>query len=184
MADDVDTVRDVMWKMYQEHCVQGRHHETQRSAVAGSLTAIAGAVIAIVTFDKCLSVEDLPLTAFLVVIGAFGVLFSEKQYELFKLHMERAAGYRNALDKTFKDQPLKTIKDEADATHQQKHPRMSKLHLHGMWAGLYICIGGIGLLLSLTALLRPTPEVICRRDETPSLVGVSLAPQTRTTPAP
>jgi hypothetical protein len=33
MRDENAPSRDVLWKMYQEHCTQGRHHETQRSAV-------------------------------------------------------------------------------------------------------------------------------------------------------
>ena len=31
MTDNDTPSLDVLWKMYQEHCTQGRHHETQGS---------------------------------------------------------------------------------------------------------------------------------------------------------
>ena len=99
MEDDNAPSRDVLWKMYQEHCTQGRHHETQRSTVISTLLAISAAVIGVITLDRNIVYPaDLPLSVTLIFIGVFGAGFSMKHYERFSLHMERARRYRDALD--------------------------------------------------------------------------------------
>jgi len=155
MAEDNAALRDVLWKMYQEHCTQGRHHETQRSTVAGALIAIAGAVIGLVTFDKTVSPTDLPLTAFLFVLGAFGAVFSAKHYERFCLHMERARRHRDELDGLLPSSPLKRLKKEADAKHNAEFPRLKDLRLNRFWTWLYVLIAMLGLALSVVALFFP-----------------------------
>jgi len=154
MADD-NTVRDVLWKMYQEHCTQGRHHETQRSTVAGALVAIAGAVIGLVTFDKAVSPMDLPLTFFLFLLGGFGAVFSAKHYERFRLHMERARRYRDELDRLLPDSLLKRLKEEADTKHNEEFPRLKDLRLNRFWLWLYVLIAALGLVLSFVAVVSP-----------------------------
>src|SRR5205823_6558463 len=64
VMEDNSALRDVLWKMYHEHCTQGRHHETQRSSVASALIAISGGVIGLITFDKAVTATDLPLAVF------------------------------------------------------------------------------------------------------------------------
>jgi len=106
MGDENAALRDVLWKMYQENCTQGRHHESQRSTVAAVFLAIAGAAIGLITFDKGILPSDLPLTIFLFFLGCFGAVFSAKQYERFSFHMERARRDRAALDALLPGSPL------------------------------------------------------------------------------
>lgn len=155
MSDESSPSRDVLWKMYQEHCTQGRHHEIQRSTVISSVIAVAAAVLGLVTFDKGITRVDLPLTLFLVVLGVFGAGFSMKHYERFSLHMERARRYRDALDALLPGQPLKRFKKEADSAHEQKFPRLHKLRLHYWWISLNLIVAGIGLTLSAVAIWWP-----------------------------
>lgn len=155
MADNDFAVRDVLWKMYQEHCTQGRHHETQRATVAGAFIAISGAVVGLITFDKSISSADLPLILFLILLGAFGAVFSAKQHERFRLHMERARAYRDELDKQLAGSPLKRLKREADAEHNGKYPRLSDLQLNRFWIALYIFVAGLGLILGYVAAFAP-----------------------------
>jgi hypothetical protein len=76
-----------------------------------AVVAISAAVIGVVTFDKAIAAPaDLPLTLFLVVLGAFGAGFSSKHYERFELHMERARQYRDALDSLLPGSPLNELK--------------------------------------------------------------------------
>jgi hypothetical protein len=72
--EDRAALRDAYWKMYSENCIQARHHETQRSAVASAFIAIAGAVIGIITLDKALTPLDLPLALLLIALGVFGAV--------------------------------------------------------------------------------------------------------------
>jgi hypothetical protein len=155
MVDENAAQRDVLWKMYQEHCTQGRHHETQRSTVAGALIAISGAVVGLVTFDRGISSIDLPLTLFLFLLGAFGAVFSAKHYERFSLHMERARRYRDELDGLLQDSPLKRLKAAADSHHNKQFPKLKSLRLNQFWLWLYIFIATLGVVLSVVAVFFP-----------------------------
>lgn len=155
MTQSDESPGDFFWKMYQENTAQGRHHEMQRSALATSLIAISGAVIGVVTFNRDLTTWDLPLTLFLVLLGVFGGIFSAKQYERFCLHMERARGYRDALDALLPNSPLARIKKTADRNHKEKHPTLVALRLNAFWLALYGAIAGLGIILSGIALFAP-----------------------------
>jgi hypothetical protein len=144
-------LRDAHWKMYLENCAQARHHETQRSAVASAFIAIAGAVIGIITFDKALTRLDVPLTLFLVVLGAFGAVFSAKQYERTQLHTRRARGYRNACDALLFGSPLGAIKQKADRDNAEKFPKLSALRLHRFWIAMNLAISALGVCLTIVA---------------------------------
>jgi hypothetical protein len=152
---DINGHRDAFWKLYAEHCTHVRHHESQRSTVATIILAIASALIGIVTYDKSIVGSDLPLTILLTAIGAFGALFSAKQYERASLHTERARRYRDAADATLETMPIKALKQLADAHHSRDFPRLEKLRLHKFWVALYLFISTIGILLSTMASCFP-----------------------------
>lgn len=154
MNDDA-ALRDACWKLYAEHCTHVRHHEGQRSTVAASILAIASAIIGLVTFDKGIVASDLPLTILLAVLGCFGALFSAKQYERASLHTERARRFRDAVDATLPGKPLKSLKREADAAHEQDFPRLEKLRLNKFWVALYLLLSTIGIVLSVIAAWYP-----------------------------
>lgn len=147
-------LRDAYWKMCSENYTQARHHETQRSTVASAFVAIAGAVIGIITFDKGLTRVDVPLTLFLIVLGAFGATFSAKQYERTQLHTLRARGYRNAYDGLLRGSPLKPIKEKADADNKKKFPNLSALELNKFWVAINLAISLLGVCLTILAWLR------------------------------
>ncbi len=160
MSDDVNEEIsrscDVLWKMYQEHCTQGRHHEVQRATVVSAIMAISAALIGIVTFDKSISATtDLPLTLMLVGFGAFGAGFSMKHYERFNLHMERARRHRDALDALLPGQPLRQLKLEADLAQGRKFPRLHKWRLHYWWLALNLFVAVLGIALSVMAVWVP-----------------------------
>jgi hypothetical protein len=148
---------DIWWGMYQEHCTQGRHHEQQRAVITGFFSAVTAGVLSVITADKCLDGADLPLAAFLVLIGLFGALFSAKQYERFALHMERARSYRDALESAVPDSKLKELKTAADAASEVKFPRLGKLRLNRFWIALHLIIAGFGGLLVTGILTHELP---------------------------
>jgi hypothetical protein len=157
MSDENSALRDALWGMYQENTTQARHHEDQRSTVASTLIAIAGAVIGLITFQKSISVWDIPLTVLLMAIGGFGAVFSAKQYERFSLHMERARTYRDALDVHLDGSPLKPLKVAADARTAKDFPKLTGLRLHYFWLALYGLILLMGIVLTGLAMVYPTP---------------------------
>ena len=156
MGDINGLTGEVFWKMYQEHCAQGRHHESQRSTVASAVMAVSAAIIGIVTFDRTIAAPtDLPLAFLLIVLGGFGAGFAMKHYERFSLHMERARRYRNALDALLPDQPLRRLKQEADESHEEKFPRMHRWRLHYWWLTVNLVVTLVGMTLFVIAIWSP-----------------------------
>ncbi|TCP96362.1 hypothetical protein C8J46_10957 [Sphingomonas sp. PP-F2F-A104-K0414] len=149
--------------MYAEHCTHARHHEAQRSAVAASLIAIAGALLGVSTFDKALTPGDLPLLAMIIALGIFGVLFSGKQYERASMHMQRARAFRNAIDAELPGSPLKRIADEADVLHTSEFRVLARLRIHKFWMALHIFVALVGLSLAVLAVVSPMREAASTR---------------------
>lgn len=165
MSESESARRDVLWKMYQEHSTQGRHHETQRSTVATALIAIAGASMGFVTLDRGLTRIDMPLTVFIVAVGMFGAAFSAKHYERFSMHMERARAYRDELDSLLAGAPIKRLKHLADKEHARQFPRLEKLRLNAFWLAMYLFLGTLGVVLTGLAFVNaiPPPEQTGRK---------------------
>jgi hypothetical protein len=152
---DRDKLRaDAYMKLYQEHCTHGRHHELQRSAVVTAIIAVAAAVTGLVTYDRAINPSDLPLTVFLIAIGALGSAFAMKHYERFELHMKRARGYRGELDKMIGN-VLDPVKTKADADQKKEHGILVKVRLHYWWLSMGLAIAILGVVLSGIALLAP-----------------------------
>ena len=138
----------VLWSMYQEHCVQGRHHETQRSTVTSILLSISAAILALVSLDKEITRADIPMGLLLIVIGLFGALFCAKHYERFRIHMKRARNYRDALDANISEIDIKKLKKIADETHASADI-LSTLPLNKLWVFLNVLIAVIGVFVAL-----------------------------------
>lgn len=173
-VDNKDALIDILWKMYEEHVTEGRHHETQRATVTNLVIAIAAGILALVTFDKAITLIDLPLTIFLIFLGVFGAAFSSKYYERFELHMKRAKEYRNALDDLLSTQVddskrfLKGLKKAADEAHEQSFLATSqgktnwqrwmtfiyRRGLYQLWISFHLLITLLGLVLSILAFFR------------------------------
>jgi hypothetical protein len=147
MTTDEKIIKDVLWGMYQENIVQGRHHETQRATVTGAIIAFAGLVINGTNFDKTININDLPFAVFLIFIGIFGAIFSYKQYERYLLHTKRAGLYRNELDKLQFDGLIRKLKSIADKEHNEEFVKLSKLKLHYLWMSINLFVALIGIIL-------------------------------------
>lgn len=148
MDEEVKLKADTFWNLYSEHCVQGRHHESQRSTVVGVILAVAAAVVGIATFDEGLQgYMDAALGLFLIFLGLFGAGFSLKHYERFNLHMQRARQYREALDNLITDKKILELKRAADDKHTEAFPKIHKWRLHLWWVVLNLSVSIIGLAM-------------------------------------
>jgi hypothetical protein len=95
-------VSDYLWKMYNEHTSQGRHHETQRTAVSTVVLALAGAVVAVIAQGHFRHTWS--LAAFLILLGLVGALFSLKQAERTRMHITIAGAFRDQLEQSLAGQ--------------------------------------------------------------------------------
>ncbi|HEX8904142.1 MAG TPA: hypothetical protein VF771_04830 [Longimicrobiaceae bacterium] len=155
MPDRNDALRDGLWKLYLDHYTYVRHHDTQRSTVAGAFVAISAALLGLITFDRGITVTDLPAAIFLIVLALFGALFSAKQWERSAFHAQRAREYRNRLDELLGGTAIRDLKAQADAAHAKEFPVLSRLRIHAFWIGLYLLVAAIGAGLVSIALWAP-----------------------------
>lgn len=141
---------EIMWRMYEEHCTHGRHHETLRATTSNILLAVAAGIIAVVTHgDTPLLIEYWPLTTLLICIGLFGALFSAKYHERFCMHTERARQYRDALEVSLPATQIRKLKTAADAISKAKFPKLFDLRLHRFWVALHLAVATLGVILTI-----------------------------------
>lgn len=146
----MDDKRQILWGMYQEHCTQGRHHESQRSTVTSILLSVSAGGLALVSLDKQVTTGDIPIGLLLIGIGIFGAVFSAKLYERFRMHMKRARQYRDALEATIPDSDLKKLKRKADARHREDET-LSNLPLNRLWICINLLVAILGVVVLVLA---------------------------------
>lgn len=145
--------KQIIWGLYQDVVQQGRHHETQRLGLTNAVLVAAAAALGLVSIDGKIATSHIPVGIFLVVLGVMGAIFSLKQYERFRMHMEQAKQYRNAL----RVPELSALRKHADDDHAATWSRswrkmLYKTHLHWWWASLHLIISALGLIVFVVAL--------------------------------
>ena len=150
---------DAWWRLHQEYSSEARHHEQQRASVTGFFSALAAAILSVIGIDKALTLPDLPLTMFLLMLGTFGALFSAKQYERWFVCMERARQYRRALDTALANARIIEFKRLADQRARERFPRLHAWHLGRFWVALHLFIALFGLLLTGIIVVRELNEL-------------------------
>jgi hypothetical protein len=144
---------ELAWRLYLEHCTQGRHHETQRAGVTQYVTAISAAIGTLIGVGG-ISATDLPMAGLIVALGLFGAFFSAKQYERFRHHMEQAAGFRQYLETSVPALGIAVIRAQAKKKHQAEYPRLEPLRLNRFWVLLHIFVALVGALIFVVVLNR------------------------------
>lgn len=151
MDDENVSLRDLLWKLYEENRAQVRHHESQGSVVSCVFVAVAAGVIVLASLDEAASFLDLARAVFLWVLGICGAVFSAKHYERSRLHTERASRYLAQLDSLFPGQPLKRPEDEAENKQKKESPALHRLRLNDFWIWLHVLIAAVGGLMTIAA---------------------------------
>jgi hypothetical protein len=144
---------EIWWKLYQEYSSESRHHEQQRATVTGFFSALAAAVLTLVSLDKFINLSDLPAALFLAAIGVFGCVFSAKQYERAFVCMERARQYRLALQDAVPDSRILELKRAADKKAKERFPRLHVWRLGLFWVSLHALIALFGILLAVLSII-------------------------------
>ena len=147
-----------LWKLYLDNHNYVRHHEVQRSTVATAIISIASALIAIATFDKELSYNDVPILALVIAIGLFGIVFSRKQYERTCMHVHRGDILLHHIQSAIGHGSILRIIRAAGSQHRrgivrdvggrrQKPFRLQRLGMNFFWIIFYGFIALIGTSL-------------------------------------
>jgi hypothetical protein len=151
---------EFLWRMVNEHMTQARHQETLRSSMTTVLITLAGLIVSVVAFDKASSVGDLAPSLLLLLLGVFGIFFSAKHYERFNFHIARVRSYRAQLEESFPDVSWKTLREEADAYHDARFPKMVRHRQNQLWLILHGAIALLGATLALLVVLKRSGVIV------------------------
>ena len=143
MADETD----ILLNFCEEEWIQARQCEDQRAIITNMVLVIASAALGLLS-QKGLAIEMLPVTIFLIVLGVYGALTSQKYYERHQFHIERARAWRKRLEELHPKSQINKVREEAIAKHSKKFKRLEKIHLHTLWLYLHMVITLMGIVLS------------------------------------
>lgn len=143
---------EVLFKVCQENWTQSRHIEDQRATVTNLVIIITSVILGFIT-QKGVVLEMLPLTILLIVLGLYGAIASQKLYERFRFHSDRARCCQEKIAELNPGAQVNELYKKARNEHKQKYPRLSKLRMHHLWVILHLAITVAGIVLSTIVLL-------------------------------
>jgi hypothetical protein len=139
---------EILIKLSEEDWTQARHAEDERTSFTNIIIVITSAILGLIS-QSGLSINALPLTFFLVVLGLYGALSSQKLYERHRHFGDRMRLWRNKLADLNPDLEIKETLKAADIAHTAKFRRIEKIRLYYLWLVLHFTIALVGIILSL-----------------------------------
>ena len=124
---------ELLINFYKEHSLWARHQESQRSIVSNLITTISALLIGLITYDRSITISDLPLSIFISFVGLFGILFVYKYYVQFKFHDNRIESYKKELNSIYDFIDLLEIEKVSDDLTVKSFNFFSKLNLYKAW---------------------------------------------------
>ena len=149
MPDDVN----VLINFCEEQWAQARHTEEQRATVSNLILLVGSIIIGFVS-QQSMTLSLLPLTIFLIVLGLFGALVTEKYYERFHYHHSKVGKWKQRLDELCPNAHLIELEKVAEAGHAKYWSnKLYKVRLHRLWLILNLFIAAIGTILTFLVFL-------------------------------
>lgn len=142
---------DIVLAYWNEHRLQLRQSETQRSVFTNYVLVIAAALVGLAVQQR-LTLATLPISAVIAALGGYGALCTAKYHERATYHLTQA----RALTATLVDLgalPPNEHVDQYRAAHYRAYPVLHRVRLHWLWTGLHLTIAAVGLTLVGVTLL-------------------------------
>jgi hypothetical protein len=165
--------RTVFEDAFKEFMAFSRHYENQRSTVSNLILIMSGALLGLLTFDR-ITRSNWPICLFVGITGVFGLLFSNKNYQLSFWYLQQAKQCLKELNKLV---PGPDINDRLDLAHNEtyEHFLMDKsgwrrflnplvgfkrptAELQLYWSALHAAIALLGFALFCYALSVAPPQ--------------------------
>ena len=139
---------NVLLEMYKSEMSWAKQAEDQRTTIANIILVVASIIIGIIPKSGGLGKDTLPVSIFLIALGLYGALVSQKLYERFRFHYGRARHHRRKLNELLPDTEIQKSMDDADEEHKKKYRWLSRVSFNRLWMSLYITIAVAGLILT------------------------------------
>jgi hypothetical protein len=150
----VSETTEILTNVMEQQFSQARQSEDQRSNLTGIIVLIAAAIQGGLS-QAGLTRNSLLLTITLIIIGVFGMIATMKLYERFRYHYEVVRQIRKKLEELHPDSTIRICLDAAWQEHVKRYPVIStKIRLHVVWLVLHILIAALGVIYTISILLR------------------------------
>lgn len=138
---------EVLLAFCQEQWVQARHTKDQRATISNLIIVVASVIIAFISQQR-LNSQMIPLTILLIGLGLFGAFVSEKLYELFHYHHDKARHWQRRIDELHPNAHLNKLEGEASEHHTRQWSGFRRIRLHYLWLILHLAIALMGFVLT------------------------------------
>lgn len=152
--EDCEQENSILWDLIQQHWIQGRHLDSQRTNMSRLTLAVSAGVLGLVAYNG-LDFSDLPLTIFLILVGIYGGVFSAKYDNHFYMHMQYARIYRRLLDTRFPSLSFEKAIKERKKRYNNPGPTRKKPSFKEYWMLFHFSIALFGLLLTILIIFHP-----------------------------
>ena len=143
---------EVLLRLCEESWNHIRHLEDQRATFTNVVIAVAAGVLGFVV-PQGLSLELLPLTALLFVLGATGAVATWKFYERFQWHKRKADEWLDQISTDLlPNANIRGLENIAREKHSERYPVIHRRHVHELWIVLHGLVAILGLLITLVIL--------------------------------
>jgi hypothetical protein len=170
---------DIFLELYKQQVNLAEDSKKQLSSISSILVTIAALLFGLITIDKTISVDDLPIACILILIGILGILFSFKNQERYVYHIYQILKYRRAIDsilrwKELQDNKILEMRNEIRKSCEvddsiylieslvRKSFRDYRKHAtffaytkeYSFWIALHFLISVIGTLITITIIIK------------------------------
>ena len=149
MADGTD----VLLQFCREHWEEMRHIENQRATITNLIIVITSVIVGFAVQQKP-TIELLPVTILLIILGLYGAFITGKLYERHQFAQNRLNYWYARIDELHPDAQFLQLRDIADAEHKSKYPRLVNFRLHRLWIALHIAIALLGIGVTMLIVVR------------------------------
>jgi hypothetical protein len=147
---DADT--EVLMKYCEGAWQEMRHIEEQRATMTNMIILISSAIIGYAAQQR-LTLALIPVSALMIFLGIYGIVFTSKLYERHQLAQSSVTHWTKQIDKLHPKARLNKLGKIADDEHDTRFPKLSKLRLNRLWLTLHATIMVFGLALTVLILI-------------------------------
>lgn len=155
MSEDAEHRRiEILWRLYEDDRVFARHHETQRTHGSGLVIAVSAGLIGFISLDNTVNYADLSSVCMLILLGLFGIIFTQKHYERSRLHLYRAYEYYYEIERSVENLNLEILRRRANEQPRARFGILADLKLSWLWMFLHGVISLSGTIMAYLILSR------------------------------
>lgn len=132
----------ILIELYKEQMAYCRHNEAQRSIMTNLILVISAVILGLI-FHEGKLLDNLHFSYLLTILGIFGIFFSQKHYERWRLHDSLSDEYRKLLE--LKYPTVIVDRQPVFSKLREEHRIIHVIPLNFLWTAIPFIITLIGI---------------------------------------